>query len=164
MSPKRWNPSLAILAAAVAVLTAAAPAFSQTAAPAPPGPDRAHHPFAHVVRCLAVVNLTDAQKADIKAVIEAARPEAEAIAAKLKTDREALKSEVEKNPPDPCAVGNAFLQLHADRATAKALFDRVKDAVLALLTPEQKAKLAGCLEAPKRVATLEIDEGDEPVQ
>jgi Spy/CpxP family protein refolding chaperone len=164
MSPKRWKPSLVLLAAAVAVLTATSPAFSQTATPTPPGPERVHHPFAHILRCLGVLHLTDAQKADIKAVFEAAKPEAEAIAAKLKADREALKSEIEKNPPDPCAVGNAFLQLHADRGAAKALFDRVKDAVLALLTPEQKAKLAGCLEAPKPPATLGVDEGDEPVQ
>ena len=164
MSPIRRKPSLALLAAAVTVLTAAAPAFSQTAAPAPPGPEREHHPFARLIRCLAVVNLTDAQKADIKVLLEAAKPEAEAIAAKLKADREALKAEIEKTPPDPCAVGNDVLQLHADRVAAKALFDSVKEAVLALLTPEQKAKLAGCLEAPKRAATLEADEGVEPVQ
>jgi len=40
----------------------------------------------------------------------------------------------------------------------------VKDAVLALLTPEQSLKLAGCLEAPKRPATLEANEEDAPAR
>jgi len=157
---KRWKPSLVVLAAAVAALTAAAPALAQAGPPGPPtGPvaGRAHHPFARILRCLGVVNLTDAQKADIKAVFEAAKPEAEAIAAKL-------KAEIEKTPADPCAVGSAALQLHADRESAKALFETVRDAVLALLTPEQKAKLAGCLEAPKHAPTLETDEGAEAAE
>lgn len=164
MDTKRWKPSLAILAAAVAALTAAAPAFAQPGPPGPPaGPmaHRAHHPFAHILRCLAVVNLTDAQKDEIRAVLEAARPEAEAIAARLRADREALKAEIEKTPPDPCAVGSAALQLHSDREAARALFQTVRDAVLALLTPEQKARLAGCLEAPKFAPTLQADEGSE---
>jgi len=164
---KRRKPSLVVLAAAVAALTAAAPALAQAGPPGPPtGPvaGRAHHPFARILRCLGVVNLTDAQKADIKAVFEAAKPEAEAIAAKLKADREALKAEIEKTPADPCAVGSAALQLHADRESAKALFETVRDAVLALLTPEQKAKLAGCLEAPKHAPTLETDEGAEAAE
>jgi Spy/CpxP family protein refolding chaperone len=163
---KRCKPALVILAAAL-VLTAAAPVFAQAGPAGPPGGPMAGRPplpFDHILRCLGVLRLTDAQKADIKAVLEAAKPEAVAIALKLKADEAALKAEIEKTPPDPCAIGNAVLQLHADRETARALFDRVKDAVLALLTPEQKLKLAGCLEAPKRPATLEANEEDAPAQ
>jgi Spy/CpxP family protein refolding chaperone len=165
MSPNRWKHFVVLLAAAVAVLTTAAPALAQAGPPGPPpagvaGPPP--HPFAHLLHCLAVVNLTDAQKADVRAVLEAAKPEAEAIAAALKADREALRAELEKTPPDPCTVGSAALQLHADRLAAKALFEKTRDAVLAVLTPEQKAKLAGCLEAPKGPATLTAGGGDEP--
>ena len=166
MSLKRCKPALVILAAAL-VLTAAAPVFAQACPAGPPGGPMAGRPplpFDHILRCLGVLRLTDAQKADIKAVLEAAKPEAVAIALKLKSDEAALKAEIEKTPPEPCAIGTAVLQLHADRETAKALFDRVKDAVLALLTPEQKLKLAGCLEAPKRPATLEANEEDAPAQ
>lgn len=165
MSPNRRTLPVVLLAAAIAALTAAAPAFAQAGPPGPPaGPmvERPIHPFGHILRCLAVVNLTDAQKADIKAILEATRPEAEAIAVKIRADHEALKAEMEKTPPDPCAVGTALLTLRADQETARALFEKTRDAVLALLTPEQKAKLAGCLEAPRAPATLTGGEAAEP--
>jgi len=156
MNPKHRLPL--VLTAALALAVGASPLL---AAAAPPVPQCHPGPFAPILRCLSIVNLTDAQKADIQAVFEAARPEAEALHAKLMADREALKAEIEKTPPDPCAVGTAALALHVDREAARALFERVKADVLALLTPGQKVKLAGCLEAPRCVAVCRAGaEGD----
>jgi len=81
-------------------------------------------PFDHILRCLGVLRLTDAQKADIKAVLEAAKPEAVAIALKLKSDEAALKAEIEKTPPEPCAIGRPSCSSTRTVETAKALFDR----------------------------------------
>lgn len=160
MSSIRRKPSVLLLGAALVALIS----LPEAAQAAPATPDDAHHPFAHLVRCLAVVNLTDAQKADVKVILEASKPQAETIAATLKADREALKADLEKTPPDPCAVGTDALKLHTDREAARTFFEGVRDQVLALLTPDQKAKLAGCLEAPPHVASLETGTGQEPTE
>jgi len=98
-----------------------------------------------------LAGLTDAQKGDIRAVFEAAKPEAEALHAAFEADRAAMKAALEKTPPDPCEVGAAALKLKGDREARRALLEKVRTGVLAVLTPAQQAKLAGCLEAPKDV-------------
>lgn len=151
MLPKPRRPMLLVLAAALAVLAlpAAAGVTRAVAPTAPAAPQDFHHPFHRLRECLRILHLSDAQKAEIVAIFEAAKPRVEEIFATLKADREALKAELEKDPPIPCDVGNAFLQLHADREAARAFFASVRDQVLAVLTPEQEAKLAGCLQAPR---------------
>ena len=154
MSSKGWNPPVLILAAAVAAVVAVAPAMAQTP---PPSPQILHHPFDPLRDCLRILDLSDAQKADIKAIFEAVKPQVEAFAANLKADRDTLKADLSKNPPDPCAVGTDVLQLHTDREAARAFFESVRDQILAVLTPGQKAKLAGCLEAPASIAIPAAD-------
>ncbi len=156
----RRIPSVLIVAAALVAMVSL-PATAQTA---PAAPDRVHHPFAHLLRCLAVVNLTDAQKADVKAVFDAAGPRFDALAATLKGDRDALKADLADPSTDPCKVGSDFLKLHADREAMRAFLGSVKDQVLALLTDAQKAKLAGCLEAPPHTATLQGETGGESTE
>ena len=158
MSSKRWNPSVLILAAAVALAGAAAPVSAQTA---PAAPQFVHHPFGELRECLRILDLSDAQKADITAIFEAAKPQVEAFLVTLKADREALKADLAKTPPDPCAVGKDILQLHSDREAARAFFESVRDQVLAVLTAEQKAKLAGCLQAPKNLANASAGPGND---
>lgn len=158
MSFLRRKPAALILGAAL-LSALALPAFAQTAAF-----EDEHHPFRHLLRCLSVVNLTDSEKADIKAILEAAKPQAETILATLKADREKLAADLAKNPPDPCAVGADALQLHTDREAARTFFEGVRDQVLAVLTPAQRAKVEGCLAALRPLATSSGGDGADPAE
>ena len=91
--------SLVPVAAALALALVAAPllAAERPAGP-PPGPKG---PLAGYLRCLGVVGLTDVQKADVRALLEAAKPGLEALRATLKTDREALRAAVDRRDPRP---------------------------------------------------------------
>jgi Spy/CpxP family protein refolding chaperone len=160
MSSLRRNPAALILGAAL-LAALALPVAAQTALAQPAV---APHPFGHLLRCLSVVNLTDAEKADIKAILEVARPQAETILATLKADREALAADLAKTPPDPCADGKDALQLHTDREAARTFFESVRDQVLAVLTPAQKAKVEGCLAAPGPLTASTTGEAPGPVE
>jgi Spy/CpxP family protein refolding chaperone len=158
MTTKRWGSSALAAAGVAALLIAATPTV---AAPPAAAPTPQAGPFGRIARCFRILDLTDAQRADIGSVLEAARPEAEALHATFETDRAAMKAALEKTPPDPCEVGAAALALKADREARRALFDRVKTDVLAVLTPAQQAKLAGCLEAPKDAPPPSAEAGPE---
>lgn len=150
--------TLVPVAAALALALVAAPLLALDAPAGPPAHPKG--PLAGYLRCLGVVGLTDTQKADVRALLEAAKPGLDALRATLKADREALRAAVVATPPDPCAVGTAFLKVDAD---VKAIGDARKDlrtAIEALLTPEQKAKLEGCLRAPRPNAGEGEDEED----
>ena len=147
--------SLVPLAAALALALAAAALLAVDApAAAPKGP------VATYLRCLGVVGLTDAQKADVKALLEAAKPKLDALHATRKADREALRAAITATTPDPCAIGAALLKVEADTKAIGAELKTLFTAIEALLTPEQKAKLAGCLEAPKPNADGDDDPED----
>ncbi|HYN41415.1 MAG TPA: Spy/CpxP family protein refolding chaperone [Thermoanaerobaculia bacterium] len=152
--------SLVPIAAALALALVAAPllAVDPPAGPAPAaqGP---HGPLAGYLRCLHIVDLTDVQKADVRALLEAARPKLEALHVTLRADREALRAALTATPPDPCVVGAAFLKVEADVKAIGEELKAVRTAIEALLTPEQKAKLEGCLRAPKPNAEDEGEEG-----
>ena len=150
--------SVVPMAAALALALVAAPLLAVDApAGPPPGPKG---PLGGYLACLRIVDLTEVQKADVKALVEASRPKLEALHATLKIDREALRAAVTAATPDPCAVGRALLKVEAD---LKAIGDELKalrTAIEALLTPEQKAKLEGCLKAPRQDAAEDGAEED----
>ncbi len=135
--------SLVPVAAALALALAAAPLLAAAPAPGPKGP------LAGYLHCLGVAGLTDVQKADVKALLEAARPGTEALLATLKSDREALRAAVTAATPDACAVGAALLKVEADLKAIGEDGKALRTAIEALLTPEQKLKLEGCLKAPR---------------
>ena len=149
--------SLVPMAAALALALVAAPLL---AVETPAGPAAAPKgPLAGYLRCLRIVDLTDVQKADVRALVEAARPRLEALHATLRSDREALRAAVGAPTPDPCAIGTAFLKVEADVKAIGEELKALRTAIEALLTPEQKAKLEGCLRAPRPNA--EEDSGEE---
>jgi Spy/CpxP family protein refolding chaperone len=149
--------SLVPVAAALALALVAAPLLAVDApAAAPKGP------LAGYLRCLGIVGLTDVQKADVRALLEAAKPEMETLRAALRTDREALKTALGAASPDPCLVGAAFLKVEADRKAIHEATVELRTAIEALRTAEQKAKLEGCLRAPRPNApAAEPDESEE---
>jgi protein CpxP len=141
--------ALALALVAVPLLAVDVPAG---AAAAPKGP------LGGYLSCLRIVDLTEIQKADVKGLLEAARPKLEALHVTLKADREALRAAVTATTPDQCAIGKAFLVVEADAKAIGEALKSVRTAIEALLTPEQKAKLEGCLKAPRPNAE---DEGEE---
>lgn len=163
MKKSGWKLALPLTAAALVAVLAAPPAFA--ADPAPPAAAPAG-PIAHLLKCLTIVDLTDTQKAQIKAILQAEKPVMEALLAELKTDRQAMKAALEANPVDPCAVGAAAIALHTDRQALGAELKSIRTQVEATLTAEQIAKLHGCLHAPRGpapTAAVEPEDGEGPV-
>ncbi len=103
-----------------------------------------------VLRCLrgADLNLTEAQKADIKAILEAARPVLQADHQKVRADRQKLHADIEAGA-DRTVLGQDVLDLHADMKAAQAELQSVKDQVASKLTVDQKARIGDCLAASK---------------
>lgn len=154
--------TLVPVAAALALALVATPLLAVGPSTAPPAGGVAQPPkgpLAGYLRCLGVVGLTDAQKADVKAILEAAKPTLDALHATLKTDREAVRAAITATNPEPCAIGTAVLKVEADLKAIGEELAKVRTAIEALLTPEQKAKLEGCLKAPK--PTDVEDDGEE---
>jgi lambda repressor-like predicted transcriptional regulator len=94
--------------------------FAQNA-PAPASP----HPFLrHRLReCLAIVDLTDAEKASIQAILDAAAPTIQADADAVQAARQTLKTALEANPPDACAIGADALAEVGARDPARGASD-----------------------------------------
>ena len=111
--------------------------------PAGPPQDRPAGPFA---RCLSILGLSQSQQDGIKAAIEASAPTLQALHQTLRDDRAALEAAITATSPDACAIGNAFLKVEADQVAIRAEMDKLKAAIEAILTPDQKLKFAGCLE------------------
>ena len=131
-------------------------------APAPAAPPAAHPMLRHHVReCLRILDLTDDQKASIQAIFDAAEPTLQADADAVKAARQTLKTALEANPPDACAIGADALALKSARETLRAERESVLQQVEATLTPDQVSRLEGCLAAPF-ASTAGADAGDAP--
>jgi len=118
-------------------------------APAPTTPAAPAHPLRHRLReCLSILDLTDAEKNALQAIFDAATPTVQADVAAVKAARETLKTALEANPPDACAIGADTLALKSARETLSAERDSIRQQVEAALTPDQVSRLEGCLAAP----------------
>ncbi len=95
--------------------------------------------------CLFVLNLSDAQRLQIKQIMDAEQPAVTAILDRMKTDKTALDSLARAAAPDTCAVGAAYLKIEADNTALQTEFRLIRSKVETVLTPDQKAKLDGCL-------------------
>lgn len=125
------------------------------------GPEPSHPRHGHLRECLTILDLTDAQEADIQGILDAARPELQAALEAVRTAREALRAAVETVAPDACLVGNDFLSLRAARQTLGNGLEAVRGQIMATLTPDQQSKLEGCLQAPRPNAAGEGGDRDE---
>lgn len=88
------------------------------------------------------LDLSDTQKEQIKAKLEAAKPNLQALRDQGKVDRDALKALLDAPNPDKQAVGEATIRLHEHRQAVRAEMERTRTEIEALLTPEQREKLA----------------------
>lgn len=151
---KRMTESAVLL---FAVVMAGSAAIAQSRGPAQPPAERHksgasqddRKPGDPLVHCLSTLDLDEGQKTQIASILDTARPVSEALHEQIKTDRKAFNDLLEAEVPDACATGSAALKLESDCKAGKAQRQAVLTSVEAVLTPEQKTKLAGCLEGAK---------------
>lgn len=96
------------------------------------------------------LDLTDAQKEQMKAIAEASRESSKTLHDQLRANREQLAKVTENGAFDEVQVQALAQQagvLHAQMIVAK---ERVKSQMFAILTPEQKAKAAELKEQSKQ--------------
>ena len=142
-------------------LAVALPAGLAVAQPAPgpdhggpggPGGRMGMGPAQRVLRgALASLDLTQEQKDKVKAVIEAEKAGMQTMGAKHRADALTLRDLAAVAQPDPKAVGEAFLKVKQNREASKAAREKVLGKVEAVLTPAQKAKFQGYIQAAKDV-------------
>ena len=89
---------------------------------------------------LGQLNLTDAQKEQIKAAMESHKDEFKAIADRMIASREALGDTVTAGGFDEAAIRAKAAEVAAVEADAAVLRAKVHAQVFALLTPEQQAR------------------------
>lgn len=135
----------------LAGVLAAMPLFAQRPpTPNPVAPRPAKLAPDTLGRCLAVLDLTDPQKASIRVAVEAVQPTLFALNEQLRADHEALQSAIEAPSPEACTVGAAVLKVRAGEEAIKSEMGSLQRKIEALLTAEQKLKFAGCLEGSGR--------------
>ncbi|HEV8267449.1 MAG TPA: Spy/CpxP family protein refolding chaperone [Thermoanaerobaculia bacterium] len=111
------------------------------------GHGRGHGAFGRIHRALAALDLSDTQKTQIKGFFQEAKPAFKSLREQMKSDHEALHDAVNVDRPDPTAVGNAFLKVHADREAMKTQREELRTKVESVLTDEQKTELRGMRKA-----------------
>jgi len=152
-SPRRA--ALALPAAALLVLAGlAVPALAQPDGQAGERPAWGRHagpgghgghggPGAHRLGRLArVLELTEAQVAEARALHEAARADLEPIFAASRELRTRLDGLLDAPSPDPAQVGEVVIALRQNREAMRAVREETKAGFEALLTAEQREKLA----------------------
>jgi Spy/CpxP family protein refolding chaperone len=113
-------------------------------------PSTPEHPsLRHRLRdCLAILDLTDAQKTSVENVLAAAEPTVQADVAAVTSARQALEAALEATPPDACTVGTDALAVQFARETLGTERQTILNQILAVLQPDQQSRLQGCLDAP----------------
>lgn len=109
--------------------------------------DGGRHPFQGFHRALASLDLTEAQRDQVKALAEVQKSALLPLHEQMKSDRMALRVAVEAPNPEPAAVGAAFLKVHANREATKARMEEFRGKLTPILTPQQNARLDGFLSA-----------------
>jgi len=99
--------------------------------------------------CLKIVNLTEDQQAQVKSILETAQPTIQALREDVRAKRDAVKALMEGDTIDECALGAAMLEVRETDQALRAEMEKVMTSIKLVLTPEQTAKLEGCLEAAR---------------
>jgi len=124
-----------VLVAALAASAWAAPGLGPE--PFPGGPDltlRLEHMADHL-------DLTDEQRASVKNILQAAKPEIEAVRDQARANREAIQTLDPADPAYEAELNNIALSNGELATTGTLLAVRVRSEVRAVLTDEQIAKL-----------------------
>ena len=148
MTKKTWR-----VTAAAALLVGALGAMTYAQQPAPgmgpgaAGPFRGPHgrgmgPFARLGLPLGQLELTDAQRQQIRSIVESHREEMRQLGERTRDARLALRHASEAEAFDENAVRAASNGLSGPMAERAVLHAKLRAEVMQVLTPEQKAKAA----------------------
>ena len=88
------------------------------------------------------LDLDDAQRAQVQNIVEAARPEIEALREQLRANREALETLVTDDPAYATQLNDIAVSNGQLATEGTLLFTRVRNEIHAVLTEEQLEKLA----------------------
>jgi periplasmic protein CpxP/Spy len=103
------------------------------------------------------LDLTDAQREQVKGIFDSHKDEFRAIGERMKTARQAQAAAIETQPIDEAAIRAKAADLAAVEADAAVLRAKVQAAVFQVLTPEQQEK-AKTLKAEREKRRAEMRE------
>jgi protein CpxP len=103
------------------------------------GPGGPLGPFGVALRQL---DLTEAQRDQVKAIMESHKEQMQATGEKVREARKAVEAAIAAETVDEAAIRNAHAQLAQAMADGAVLRANVRHEVMQILTPEQKAKAA----------------------
>lgn len=87
------------------------------------------------------LNLTDSQVTSLEALRTQIHTSNQQTFSDLRAKEQAFQALLQSSNPDPAAVGKALLDLQAERATLRSSHTNLVSQAVALLTPDQAAKL-----------------------
>ena len=94
----------------------------------------------HLDRLKASLSLTDDQVTQMQAIFKAHHEAAQPLFTQMRANREAMKTALSAPEPNPTEVGKLVIAGNGVRSQMRALDDKLKSDMGAILTPEQKAK------------------------
>ncbi len=98
-------------------------------------------------RALAALDLSDAQKTQIKDIFKAQRPAFQDLRERARNSRERLDQLASAPAPDTAAIGAAYLDFHKNREAIKLERSKLIQQIEQVLTPEQRGELKGMKKA-----------------
>jgi Spy/CpxP family protein refolding chaperone len=96
--------------------------------------------WARILEHLPGLNLTQAQRDQLRSIREAQRPETQALREKMRAARQVLHEVMSADVPDEAAVRAAAGAVAALQADQAVLLARAKGQFMSVLTPEQQAQ------------------------
>lgn len=127
---------------AAAVGLALAMAGAGTVAVAGEGGHRGHHGRGGAgFGGFRALDLTEEQKTQAKAIFEEQRKASEPQRAQMHELRKQMREQLDSGKADATAIGQLAIQTHAIGSQLREARERGHERLLAILTPEQKAKL-----------------------
>ncbi len=114
-------------------------AVTAVIAQGPHGPGGPFGEFHHLLRQL---DLTSDQHAQVKAIFEKEKPTLQPLMQQMRQNREAMKALEAAGPFDEAKVTALATQNSQTMIQLQVEHERVKSEIMAILTPDQKTKLA----------------------
>ena len=96
-------------------------------------------------RCLEVVGLSEGQKEQVRSIFSSSQ--LQTLQQQLRMDQQALRDALQAAQPDACTVGGAMLKVAAGESAIVAENASLRTKIEAVLTPDQKLRFSGCMDA-----------------
>ncbi|MEO8349454.1 MAG: periplasmic heavy metal sensor [Acidobacteriota bacterium] len=93
-----------------------------------------------IMKGLSRLDLTEAQKTEVRRIMESRHAALESLHSRFQADRDALRTAADSPSPEPTAVGVAYLRVRANGETMRAERQKTMEEVRAILTNEQREK------------------------